>query len=317
MFVVFDLDGTLADIRHRVHHVRSARPNWESFFAECVDEVPNIPVVNALRAHIFAGDRVEIWSARSDVVRLETEAWLWRQGIDPRRLVHMRAKGDNTPDVVLKRHWLMQLHETERPDVVYDDRQRVVDMWREEGVACFQVAANWEDDARQIAPVASPLLTIMVGPSCGGKSTWVKFHAPADQVLSSDGLRIAYTGTVEDQSRNEDVFYALHKVAKSRLDCGLPVTIDATNLRRKDRLACAVLAPASAQVRYVVCDRSLPLKLATAGWRADVRIGDVSLIEAHDQRFRSQLKDIMAGDNLPNVTVLDARNSAEPQQVAA
>lgn len=317
MFVVFDLDGTLADIRHRVHHVRGTRPDWESFFAECVHDVPNPPVVNALRAHVFAGDRVEVWSARSDIVRAQTEAWLWAQGIDPRRLVHMRAAGDNTPDTVLKRHWLNQLHETERPDVVYDDRQRVVDMWREEGIACFQVTANWEDDARIIAPIVNPLLTVMVGPSCGGKSTWVKFNAPPDQVLSSDALRVAYTGWIEDQSRNEDVFYALHKVAKARLECGLPVTIDATNLRRKDRLACAALAPAGAAVRYVVCDRPLPQKLATAGWRASVRIGDVSLIEAHDQRFRSQLRDIMAGDNLPNVTVLDERNSAEPLQVAA
>lgn len=317
MFVVFDLDGTLADISHRVHHVRGCRPDWESFFAECVHDLPNPPAVNALRAHMFAGDRVEIWSARSDVVRLETEAWLWRHGIDPRRLTHMRAKGDNTPDAVLKRHWLLQLHESERPDVVYDDRQRVVDMWREEGIACFQVTANWEEDARIIAPTVDPLLTIMVGPSCGGKSTWVKFSAPTDSVISSDALRIAYTGTVEDQSRNEDVFHALHKLARARLECGLPVTIDATNLRRKDRLACAMLAPAGATVRYVVCDRPLPLKLAAAGWRAPVMIGDKSLIEAHDQRFKSQLKDIMAGDGLPNVSVLDARGTAEPYGVAA
>lgn len=316
MFVVFDLDGTLADIRHRVHHVRGARPDWEAFFAACPDDIPNAPVVNALLAHVFAGDRVEVWSARSDVVHLETEAWLWRQGIDPRRLTHMRAAGDNTPDTVLKRHWLMQLHESERPDVVYDDRQRVVDMWRDEGIACFQVTANWEADTRVIAPSTNPLLTVMVGPSCGGKSEWVRFNIPPDQVLSSDALRIAYTGALEDQSRNDDVFYALHKVAKARLDCGLPVTIDATNLRRNDRLACAALAPDWAQVRYVVCDRPMPAKMATAGWRAPVRLGDVSLIEAHDQRFRSQLKDIMAGDGLPNVAVVDARGCAEPGSVA-
>lgn len=317
MFVIFDLDGTLADIRHRVHHVRGTRPDWEAFFAECIHDLPNLPVVNALRAHVFAGDRVEVWSARSDIVRLETEDWLWKQGIDPRRLTRMRAAGGTTPDTVLKRYWLNQLHPDERPDVVYDDRQRVVDMWREEGIACFQVTANWEADNRIIAPSTNPLLTVMVGPSCGGKSEWVRFNVPPDQVLSSDGLRIAYTGSIEDQSRNDDVFYALHKVAKARLDCGLPVTIDATNLRRKDRLACAALAPAGAQVRYVVCDRPLAHKLRDAGWRAPVRIGDVSLIEAHDQRFRSQIKDIMAGDGLPNVTVLDARNCGEHLQVAA
>ncbi|MCU9931062.1 hypothetical protein OFL77_27400, partial [Escherichia coli] len=83
-------------------------------------------------------------------VRAETEAWLTEvAGIPHRYLTHMRAAGDNTADVVLKRHWLTQ---GDAPDVVYDDRQRVVDMWRAEGIACFQVAANWESDARIIAP---------------------------------------------------------------------------------------------------------------------------------------------------------------------
>lgn len=312
MFVVFDLDGTLADIGHRTHHVRGAKPNWPAFFAACPLDRPNAPVIASLQAHRQAGHHVEIWSARSEVVRLETEIWLEANGIPASLLRYMRADGDSTPDTVLKRHWLMQLHESERPSLVYDDRQRVVDMWRAEGIACFQVVANWEAEARTIAPTDVRLLTIMVGPSCGGKSVWTRFNVrDPDQVISSDALREAYTGTIEDQSRNDDVFAALHRLARVRLDCGLPVTIDATNLRRRDRLACVALAPAGTEVRYVVCDRPMPLKLATAGWRASVRVGDVSLIDAHDQRFRSALPDIMAGDGLPNVHVLDARGQAD------
>jgi hypothetical protein len=316
MFVVFDLDGTIADISHRVHFVRGARPNWPAFFAACVDDVPNAPVVAALQAHRQAGHRVEVWSARSDIVRDETELWLQEAGIPAALLTNMRAAGDSTPDTVLKRHWLMQLHESERPDVVYDDRQRVVDMWRAEGLACFQVAPNWEAEDRVITGTRPPVLTIMVGPSCGGKSEWTRWTAPEADVLSSDALRRVYTGTVEDQSRNADVFHALHKLAKARLDCGLDVTIDATNLRRRDRLACVALAPAGALVRYIVCDRPMAAKMASAGWRASVLVGDVSLIEAHDQRFRSALADIMAGDGLPNVKVIDARQTGEPPRSA-
>src|SRR5690606_19255438 len=140
------------------------------------------------------------------------------------------------PDVELKRYWLNQ--EYERPDLVYDDRQRVVDMWRAEGVPCFQVTANWEAP-RLTAPICDPLLTIMVGPSGAGKTGWVRDNVPTWQSLSSDWLRYEYTGGSENQSRNDDVFAALHRMAKARLDSGLPVTIDATNLRRRDRLACA------------------------------------------------------------------------------
>ena len=229
--------------------------------------------------------------------------------VDPSLLVHMRADGDHTPDVVLKRSWLHALHPDERPDAVYDDRQRVVDMWRDEGITCFQVAADWEKDKRSMAPTCDPLLTIMVGPAAGGKSTWCDMHVASDECLSSDNLRAEFTGDFRDQSRNADVFTALHLIAKARLASGLPVTIDATNLHRKDRLACVELAPPGVGVRYVVCNRSMADKVRDGGWRNSVIMGDgKTLIEAHEQRFKSQLRDILRGDGLPQVTVVVVGN---------
>lgn len=308
MKVIFDLDGTIADISHRTHFVRGGNRDWASFFAGCVDDKPNWPVVEALKAHQAAGHHVEIWSARSDIVKRQTEEWLaCEAGIDPAYLTRMRSAGDNTPDVVLKRYWLNQLHGSERPDVVYDDRQRVVDMWREEGIACFQVAANWEAPAT-IAPTRDPLLTLLVGPSGAGKSTFAEGY-PASWVLSSDTLRGTYCGDFRDQSRNEDVFSALHRIAKARMDSGLPVVVDATNLRRRDRLAIVSLAPSGAGVEYVVIDRPLHDKMRDAGWRAEVRIGDKSLVETHHERFQSALRDILKGDGLPQVRVVDERQA--------
>lgn len=306
-FVIFDLDGTIADIRHRVHHVRGGgKQNWPAFFAGCVDDLPNWPVIDTLRAHVKAGDRVEIWSARSDEVRAETEEWLRRHSIDHTLLTHMRAAGDSTPDVVLKRYWLNQSYR--RPDVVYDDRQRVVDFWRSEDIACFQVVADWESDNRVIAPIDNgPLLTLMVGPSGAGKTTWCRDW---EGRISSDDLRYHYTGCISDQSRNADVFTALHRIAKARLSCGLPVVIDATNLVRRDRLACVSLAPAGAPIRYVVIDRPLDEKVRDGGWRNGVMIGDKTLVEMHHERMQSGLKHILAGDGLPNVTVVDERTRA-------
>jgi hypothetical protein len=302
LFVIFDLDGTIADIGHRTHLVRGGRRDWDAFFKACVYDRGVAHVIDTFHAHVAAGHKVRIWSARSDVVRVETEQWLSDMGIDPFHLQHMRAAGDSTPDVQLKRFWLSQ--EECRPDLVYDDRQRVVDMWRAEGVPCFQVVADWEDEGRRIDPTCDPLLTIMVGPSGAGKTSYAK-GMPG--YLSSDELRAEYTGSPQDQSRNDDVFTALHRIAKARLDSGLPVCIDATNLRRKDRLACVALAPPGTGVQYVVVDRSLPNKIATGGWRNDIKIGDKSLVEAHHERMQSQLRDILAGDGLPNVTVRDLR----------
>lgn len=316
MFVVFDLDGTLADIRHRVHHVRGpGKPDWPAFFAACVNDIPNRPAVAALHAHVNAGHKVEIWSARSDIVRAETEEWLRvYANIDPALLVHMRAADDNTPDVVLKRHWLYRIHPEEWPHIVYDDRQRVVDMWRAMGVACFQVTADWEADTRVVAPTRTPLLTLMVGPSGAGKSTVAANYGP---VVGSDDLRAEYTGDFRDQTRNDDVFVAMRRIALARLHSGLPVVLDATHLRRRDRLAAAALCPAGGGVRYVVVDRPLWQKRAHAGWRADVLIGGRPLVDVHHERFQSALKDVLGGDGLPDVTVVDTRGAHPPVKVAA
>ncbi len=307
MLVIFDLDGTLADISHRVHFVRGTKkPDWDSFFKACADDLPHTHVIETFHAHRAAGHDVRVWSARSDVVRAETEHWLWWvAGIEPKFLQHMRAEGDNTPDDVLKRNWLMQ--EEKKPDIVYDDRQRVVNMWRAEGVPCFQVVADWEGDGRKIEPVSDTLLTVMVGPSGAGKSTYARYMAG---YVSSDDLRQEYCGDFTDQRRNDDVFTALHRIAKARLDSGLPVCIDATNLRRRDRLACVALAPYGTRVRYAVIDRPLTEKKHDGGWRNDVHIGGQTLIEAHHGRFQSSLRDIMTGDGMPQVDVVDLRTYA-------
>jgi hypothetical protein len=305
MNVVFDLDGTLANIDHRTHYVRGGKRDWNSFFRECANDLPVPHVIAAFRAHLVADHRVRIWSGRSDVVRAETEQWLAEAGIDPCYLEHMRAEGDNTPDVELKRYWLSQAQH--RPDLVYDDRQRVVDMWRAEGVPCFQVVANWEAP-RVTAPICDPLLTIMVGPSGAGKSRWC---IGGKDVISSDELRAEYTGDFRSQERNDDVFAALHRIAKARLDSGLPVTIDATNLRRRDRLACVALAPIGAGVRYVVIDRPLAHKVRDGGWRNDVVIGGKTLVEVHHERMQSVLRDVLRGDGLPRVMVVDLRQTGE------
>ena len=142
MFVVFDLDGTLALNEHRVHHIRKEPRDYDAFFAACVDDQPCQAAIAAMQAHILAHHVVAIWSGRSDQVREQTERWLSQvAGVSSYRLTRMRRAGDHQPDVALKRSWLREARASgAAPDLVYDDRDCVVAMWREEGVPCFQVA---------------------------------------------------------------------------------------------------------------------------------------------------------------------------------
>lgn len=144
---IFDLDGTLALIEHRRHFVERERgkQDWKGFYAACGNDEPNYPVIATMeRLRRFAD--ILIFSGRSDEVRKQTVDWLvthtsfcsWE--LDTALM--MRQAGDYTADDVLKRQWLDAMLDDDRRRIVavFDDRDRVVKMWRDAGVACFQVA---------------------------------------------------------------------------------------------------------------------------------------------------------------------------------
>ena len=144
---IFDLDGTLALVDHRRPLLadRSDKRRWQRFFAACVDDPPNPAVVAVLNALLWQAD-VQIWAGRSDEVRAQTVRWIAHHTLLMRheadRVLRMRRRRDYTPDEILKRSWLdaMPIHDRARLVAVFDDRDKVVAMWRAAGVTCFQVA---------------------------------------------------------------------------------------------------------------------------------------------------------------------------------
>lgn len=145
---IFDLDGTLALIKHRRHFVEREphHQDWGRFYAACVDDEPNRPVLKVLETLRLTAD-VWVFSGRSDEVRAQTVAWLAKHTSFMTHdlegpLLTMRQAGDYTPDDVLKSQWLqaMLIDDRNRLVATFDDRDRVVKMWRDAGVTCFQVA---------------------------------------------------------------------------------------------------------------------------------------------------------------------------------
>lgn len=133
--VLFDIDGTLADIEHRRHYVQCNKPDWGKFFKHMGDDAPNAPVVGLYNALKASGHYdLVIVSARPDDNRKITEQWLVWNGIEFDLLI-MRPKGDFRPDTDIKKEILDQLHSEGREIAfVVDDRDCVVDMWRENGI---------------------------------------------------------------------------------------------------------------------------------------------------------------------------------------
>lgn len=150
---IFDLDGTLADASHRLHHIQGPKKDWRAFFAACVDDKPIPQAIATLQALRRGGAEVWVWTGRSDEVISETEQWLhdhhvqrWPPlltwAIRAPEVLKMRPAGDHQPDHKLKFGWLANLDPPERNRLtaVFEDRDAVVQMWRDAGVPCFQVA---------------------------------------------------------------------------------------------------------------------------------------------------------------------------------
>lgn len=142
--VIFDLDGTLALIEKRrlVADKGNGKINWKVFFSpeNIIMDEPNIPVIKTFQAMKQAGFRVGILSGRDAISFMETNIWLKENGVEF-DFLKMRPKGSHTPDDVLKKQWLDELiAEGHEVMCVFDDRDKVVKMWRENGIPCFQVA---------------------------------------------------------------------------------------------------------------------------------------------------------------------------------
>lgn len=146
---IFDLDGTLALIEHRKHILESDdRQKWRRFYAACDKDSPNHPVIDTMKRLALVSD-IWIFSGRSDEVRDKTVAWLAEHTPFMTHdlsgpMLQMRREGDYTADDVLKAQWYFNMLEDDKRRLVavFDDRDRVVQMWRTMGVPCFQVAAG-------------------------------------------------------------------------------------------------------------------------------------------------------------------------------
>ena len=145
--VIFDLDGTLALIDDR--RALATKPNgkidWDVFFdpANIQLDKPNWPVILMAQTLKKAGHRVVIFSGRSKATKDATRDWLNQLDI-PFDVLKMRPTGRDfmfIPDDKLKQNWLDQLF-PDKNDIlcIFDDRDKVVKMWRDNGLTCMQVA---------------------------------------------------------------------------------------------------------------------------------------------------------------------------------
>jgi len=160
--VIFDLDGTLANIDARREKATDilGKMDWDEFFDPDnvlnLDE-PNDPVIKMAQLFEKDGFKIVIFSGRNDRSFASTKQWLNQNDV-PFDLLIMRpdkfkenswpiAEGNPAtkemrfmPDEILKKEMLDTFVDINDVFLVVDDRDKVVKMWRDLGLNTFQVA---------------------------------------------------------------------------------------------------------------------------------------------------------------------------------
>jgi len=126
--IIFDIDGTLAKNNTRGHF------EWDKVSEDSV----NIPIMNMLDAYVNMGYRILILSGRDEVCLEDTKKWLKDNGIIYDLLL-LREKGNKEKDVVIKRRMYEQIENEYSIELVVEDRDQVVKMYRDLGLTCVQV----------------------------------------------------------------------------------------------------------------------------------------------------------------------------------
>ena len=139
---ICDIDGTLANISHRLHFIESKPKDWNGFFDAMDKDLPIQPVIDLVKI-LQESLPVFYVTGRPARYKEQTIAWLNENKLSTIGHIFNRADGDHRPDDEIKREiYRGKIKPKFDVQFVLDDRDRVVQMWRDEGLLCLQVASG-------------------------------------------------------------------------------------------------------------------------------------------------------------------------------
>jgi len=122
---VLDIDGVLADVRHRLPFVHRRPKDWDAFFAAAPDDAPLAAGFSRATELAASGDIIYL-TGRPERCRLDTEFWLAKHGF-PNADVLMRPDTDRRPARIFKLDEVKRLAGSATIDLVVDDDALVID----------------------------------------------------------------------------------------------------------------------------------------------------------------------------------------------
>ena len=134
--IVWDLDGVLADNRHRLSYILGDHPDWDAYKRHMHEDSLVTELAAVARALFHIGHTQVVVTGRMDDERHDTRAWMSRHYLlylfDE---IRMRPVGDHRRALVVKREILEQLRgEGHTITLMFEDNPATIEMVREMGI---------------------------------------------------------------------------------------------------------------------------------------------------------------------------------------
>lgn len=137
--IIVDIDGTIAKVGDRLKYLQQEPKDWDSFYEHCDEDEPILDVINIVKSLYKTGHGIIFCTGRRESVRVKTEKWIQDHvGLTPNEYsLLMRKDNDWRHDVIVKP--LMLNVPAGEVLCVLEDRNSMVNKWRELGYTCLQV----------------------------------------------------------------------------------------------------------------------------------------------------------------------------------
>ena len=143
--VIFDMDGTLADVSGIRHFVMDKNnKNFDKFHSHSIDCPPNDWVVDLAHQFQREGLTILIVTARSQMWFYHTFFWLIENSV-PFDDIFMRVNKDYRKDYLVKKDILSRIQSRYNPIIAVDDNPAVLKLWEESHIPTIIQVPGWLD----------------------------------------------------------------------------------------------------------------------------------------------------------------------------
>lgn len=142
--VIVDIDGTITKPGKRLKYLQQKPKDWDSFYNDCFEDEPIQEIVDLVKV-LDLKYTIVFCTGRRESVREKTKKWLDIHL--PNVLLNdgfllMRANSDIRHDTIVKPELIAKksIFSYDKIAFILEDRNAMVDKWRELGFKCLQVA---------------------------------------------------------------------------------------------------------------------------------------------------------------------------------